>query len=132
MIVWVDDWQMQCCGEMFAVGGEVTWTLRAPDPDWLPRMFGPGASPAVIAAEEHHDDETVAGPVTTGRVAAIDEVHCRFAPLPGGPSNSLHVVPGTGILTPAHEADPWVGDRDGRRFVGFVVHLTDVRTGPQN
>lgn len=25
--IWMDDWEMQCCGEPFEVGSRVTWTL---------------------------------------------------------------------------------------------------------
>ena len=35
LTVWVDSWQMQCCGEPFRVGSQVTWTLGAADQDWL-------------------------------------------------------------------------------------------------
>jgi hypothetical protein len=27
MTVWVDSWQMRCCGEAFHVGSQVAWTL---------------------------------------------------------------------------------------------------------
>ena len=27
MTVWVDSWQMQCCGEPFCRGSQVAWTL---------------------------------------------------------------------------------------------------------
>ena len=35
MTIWVDGWQMQCCGEPFRLGSQVAWTLRAADPDGL-------------------------------------------------------------------------------------------------
>lgn len=43
MTVWVDFWQMQCCGEPFRTGDQVAWTVRATDPDWLEVMLGPQA-----------------------------------------------------------------------------------------
>ena len=37
LLVWVDAWQMQCCGDPFAVGSSVEWTLagniRVPIPE---------------------------------------------------------------------------------------------------
>ena len=32
---------MQCCGDSFAVGDEVAWTVREVDAEWLQRVFGP-------------------------------------------------------------------------------------------
>jgi hypothetical protein len=52
MTIWVDGWQMQCCGEPFRLGSQVAWTLRAADPDWLEAVLG--AQQIVDAAEEHH------------------------------------------------------------------------------
>jgi hypothetical protein len=31
LVVWVDGWQMQCCGTPFAVGSQVAWTLGEAD-----------------------------------------------------------------------------------------------------
>jgi uncharacterized protein DUF6578 len=41
MTVWVDSWQMQCCGDPFRRGSKVAWTLRDADPDWFDVMLGP-------------------------------------------------------------------------------------------
>ena len=54
MTIWIDSWQMQCCGEPFRLGSRVAWTLRAADPDWLAATLGADAQQAVDAAEEHH------------------------------------------------------------------------------
>ncbi len=43
MTVWVDSWQMRCCGEPFRVGSQVAWTLSGADPDWLGAMLGADA-----------------------------------------------------------------------------------------
>jgi hypothetical protein len=86
MMIWVDGWQMQCCGEPFRLGSQVAWTLRAADPDWLAATLGSDAQQAVDAAEDHHGgvpDDTVP---TRGRVRRIAAVHCRFAPEPGSDS----------------------------------------------
>ena len=40
--VWMDSWQMQCCGEAFHFGPQVAWTLGDADPDWLKAMLGTG------------------------------------------------------------------------------------------
>jgi Family of unknown function (DUF6578) len=54
MTLWVDAWQMQCCGEPFRLGSPVAWTVREADPDWLEAVLGAGAAPGVNGAEEHH------------------------------------------------------------------------------
>ena len=33
LTIWVDDWQIQCCGESFAPGDVVSWTLLEVDPE---------------------------------------------------------------------------------------------------
>ena len=43
MTIWIDAWQLQCCGEPFLVGSPVTWTRYAPqpgDPRALPAVRG--------------------------------------------------------------------------------------------
>ena len=54
MTIWIDSWQMQCCGKPFRLGSQVAWTLRAADLDWLAATLGADAQQAVDAAEEHH------------------------------------------------------------------------------
>ncbi len=52
--VWVDDWQMQCCGAPFSVGDEVSWTLREPDTAWLEAVLDKDVAGGIGGAEEHH------------------------------------------------------------------------------
>jgi hypothetical protein len=123
MTIWVDSWQMQCCGEPFRLGSQVAWTLRAADPDWLEAILGADTQQAVDAAEEHHGgvpDDTVP---TRGTVTHIAAVHCRFAPTPGSDSQTACLVPGTGVLTNVRSADGWTDDRGDEHFVGYLVQL---------
>lgn len=99
--IWVDDWQMQCCGNAFAVGTAVSWTLRDPNLDWPVAVLGPETASRVDAAEEHHGGVVVDAPSTTGTVRSIKAVHCRYAPQPGGDSPALYPVPGSGGPTGA-------------------------------
>ena len=40
--VWIDAWQMQCCGDPFAVGDRVAWTVsNAVEREWLETLVGP-------------------------------------------------------------------------------------------
>ncbi|WP_333777537.1 DUF6578 domain-containing protein [Streptomyces sp. IBSBF 3136] len=71
MRVFYEDWQMECCGNPFAVGDEVAWKLVAYGRADRRRGEGHGAEAWV----ENHggpDRETV------GRVRAIDLVHQEF------------------------------------------------------
>lgn len=127
--LWVDAWQMQCCGEPFRLGSQVAWTLRGPDPDWLEAVLGAEASRAVNAAEEHHggipeDTEPVRGIVTR-----IWAVHCRYAPGPDDGPRTLYPALGSGVLTDVESADGWIADRGEERFVGYVVRLDQVNRG---
>lgn len=80
MTVWVDSWQMQCCGDPFRRGSRVAWTLRDVDPDWFAAMLGPFVRRNVAAAEEHHGGVREDTPPTTGTVARIAAVHCHYVP----------------------------------------------------
>ena len=90
MTIWVDGWQMQCCGEPFRLGSQVAWTLRAADPDWLEAVLG--AQQIADAAEEHHGGVPEDTMPTRGTVTHIAAVHCRYAPRPGSESRTIYPV----------------------------------------
>lgn len=125
--VWLDSWQMQCCGERFAIGDEVSWTLSSPHVEWLTQVLGPDLAGRVDAAEEHHGIAASTS-VTVGTVASIQTVHCRYAPAPDGPARHLYPVAGSGVVSPVTSADGWTPDRDDLSFVGYLVQLTGART----
>lgn len=122
--VWVDDWQMQCCGKPFAVGTTLSWKLRDPDPGWLGSVLGPDRAITVDAAEEHHgavaEDDS---PSVTGTVSSIETVHCRYAPQAEGDPRSLYPVAGSAVIARVWSADGWTPDKGELRFVGYVVRL---------
>ena len=122
MTVWVDSWQMQCCGDPFGRGSTVAWTLRDADPDWFDAMLGPRVRRTADAAEEHHGRVPEDTPPTTGTVALIAAVHCRFAS-PGSDAGPSRPVPGSGVLTEVESADGWIADRGEERLVGYLVQL---------
>jgi hypothetical protein len=123
MTVWVDGWQMQCCGEPFRVGSQVSWTLRDADPDWLGAVLGADAQQAVDAAEEHHGEAPEGTTPRQGTVIHITAVHCRYAPRPSGDARTLYPVPASGVLTDIESADGWVSDHGDERFAGYLVQL---------
>ncbi|MDG4772993.1 DUF6578 domain-containing protein [Solwaraspora sp. WMMD792] len=128
--VWLDSWQMQCCGEPFALGDEVAWTLHDPNVEWLSEVLGADLAGRVDAAEEHHGGVAASVSVTVGTVASIQTAHCRYAPHADGPDNYLYPVPGSGAVSAVSSADGWPPESEDLRFVGYVVQLTGVRTRP--
>jgi len=123
ILVWVDDWQMQCCGEPFAVGSPVSWTLEDPDPDWLAAIVGDDLAARVDAAEEHHRGGPEQGPRTDGTVLSIRTVHCRYEAADPEHPQMMSPVPGSGVVTGTDTADGWEAERDGLAFVGYLVQL---------
>jgi hypothetical protein len=123
MMVWVDSWQMQCCGEPFHLGSQVDWTLGDADPDWLEAVLGADAQRTVDAAEEHHGGVPEDTAPTRGTVTAIAAVHCRYAARPRSDPHTSYPVPGSGVLTDVESADGWTPDRGDEQFVGYLVQL---------
>ncbi|MDX6764822.1 DUF6578 domain-containing protein [Streptomyces sp. F8] len=54
LTVWVDDWQMQCCGEGFAPGDVVSWQLLEADPEDYADVVGEDLAAGIDFHEEHH------------------------------------------------------------------------------
>ena len=123
MTVWVDYWQMQCCGEPFSVGARVAWTLGPAGPEWLETVLGAHGQQTADASEEHHGGVPEDTVPTLGTVTRITAVHCRFAPRPGSDSRTICPVPGSGVLTNVKSADGWTADHGDERFVGYLVQL---------
>ncbi|MER5196977.1 DUF6578 domain-containing protein [Streptomyces sp. NPDC002755] len=78
LTIWVDDWQIQCCGEAFALGDVVSWNLLEVDPEDYAGVVGKVRATGIDFREEHHGQE---GDQTTTllEVLTITEVHCRYA-----------------------------------------------------
>ncbi len=55
LTVWMDAWQLQCCGQPFNVGSTIDWTLAAPsDREFLASVLGDDLAGTVTHHEEHH------------------------------------------------------------------------------
>ncbi|MFG2137878.1 DUF6578 domain-containing protein [Streptomyces sp. NPDC048650] len=130
LTVWMESWQMECCGEPFRIGSQISWSLLDADEQWLADVIGAEAAARVDAAENHHGgwmDDSVEQSATTGTVAAIAAVHCRYAPRPGASPHTHRPVPGSGTLTPLTAAERRTPDHGELEFTGFLVELNDVR-----
>lgn len=117
MTIWVDDWQIHCCGQEFTPGDVVSWTLLEVDPKDYADIVGGERAAEIDFREEHHDQEEHT-PIRL-QVLTIAEAHLRFEVPPGG--TAYHPVPGTTVLVPAEEASGRVVARPGARFTGYLV-----------
>ncbi|MEU3008687.1 MULTISPECIES: DUF6578 domain-containing protein [unclassified Streptomyces] len=124
LTIWVDEWQMQCCGESFASGGLVSWSLIEADPEDYIDIVGEERATEIDFCEEHHGQEEQ-GP-TLLEVLSIAEVHCRYA-VPTGSVDKVHCTfPGTAVLLPVDWATGWVKARPDMRFAGYLVKARRV------
>ncbi|MFJ3940132.1 DUF6578 domain-containing protein [Streptomyces parvus] len=129
--VWVDEWQMQCCGENFVSGGVVSWSLMDADPEDYVDIVGEERAAEIDFCEEHHGQEEQ-GP-TSLEVLSIAEVHCRYA-MPPGSVDKVHCpVPGTAVLIPVDRATGRAEAQPDARFAGYLVtarRVTDPSEDP--
>ncbi|MGW1132369.1 DUF6578 domain-containing protein [Streptomyces griseoluteus] len=128
LTIWVDDWQMQCCGQDFAVGDVVSWTLLEADPEDYADVVGAKRAEGIGFREEHHGRAGECA-ATSVEVLSIDEVHCRYE-IPAGATDRMHLpVRDTAVLVPVDRADGWARPRPDVSFVGYLVTGRRV-TGP--
>ena len=127
--VFHEAWQLQCCGEGFAVGDRVSWTAtRAGD---LAAWFGQAEAAGIEWCEEHHDGKARTTTVE-GEVTRIRTIRQRYREeTPGG---KLHVpVEGDVVASDTPTADGYVARDpadDSWRFLGYVVTLESCRLLP--
>lgn len=122
-LVWVDGWQLQCCGEMFRIGDEVRW-VAASDPDrrWLAETLGAGLAEQVEFREEHHQVEELGdravrlhGRVARIRAATDDANGSRWPPAPG--TREINDV------DTAYDDLPGDGSEGRPQEIGLIVDL---------
>lgn len=123
LTVWVDDWQLQCCGDPFAIGDEVAWSLTTPHLEWLTSVLGPQRAAAITHAEEHHGRSEDAVP-TRGRVLDIATACCGYTKVRDARGSiELQHRPDTGELHPVIRADGSDTAPEGLLFLGYIVEL---------
>ena len=55
--VWVEKWQMECCGDAFKIGAEVEWaTWPLVDREWFVAILGDAEAARFTDVEDHHDE----------------------------------------------------------------------------
>lgn len=73
-LVWVDGWQLDCCGDPFGIGDAVTWLLKPATTSWFVEMLGEEIGSRVSHAEERHDESAIATE-QRGRVVSMRRVY---------------------------------------------------------
>jgi len=131
LTIWVDDWQMQCCGETFGPGDVVSWTLLEVDPEDYADIVGSERAAGIDFREEHHGQEQDHAP-TGLEVLTIAEVHCDYAVPPGSKDKVNYPVSGTTVLVPVEEADGWAKAQPGVRFAGYLVTARRATDAPED
>ncbi|MFD8611333.1 DUF6578 domain-containing protein [Streptomyces sp. NPDC059631] len=130
LTIWIDDWQIQCCGQSFAPGDVVSWTLLEVDPEDYADVVGSDRADEIDFREEHHGQEEGYAP-TLVEVLSIAEVHCRYEVVPGATNKVNHPVPGTTVLVPVKEADGCAEIRPDVSFAGYLVTARRTTDGPE-
>jgi hypothetical protein len=113
--VWVDSWQMQCCGQPFKIGTQVKWLARR----W---KFDPIVECGQIDySYEGHGEEDME---IAGKVADIKAVYTMYAPN----DDILKSKPVSHILVDVKgEADGWEDRYRGEhKFDGYLVKLNNA------
>ncbi|TDD63011.1 hypothetical protein E1263_01500 [Kribbella antibiotica] len=117
MLVWVDGWQMECCGEPFTVGSRVEWTLyEVSSRDWLDSVLGEEFAEEVTHGEEHHGGAADGAPTTVGLVRRIRAVVSKVGV--GQLGAGATPIPATGRLVDVTDADGPYQD-----LIGYLVDL---------
>lgn len=122
-LVWYSAWQMECCGEPFAVGDSVEWGLTGQlDDGWLEAAIGTKLAAKITHVEDHHDVE-VDAVARRGKVLSIRCAYCRYAPMPDGDERTLYPVAGTAKIVSAERVDGTEDRANDLHFNGYLVEL---------
>lgn len=119
--VWLEGWQVACCGTTFEIGSHVDWEAGSErGGSFLRRVLGDDLASSIDFIEDHHGqiDDRVE---VTGEVVNITAAFCRYAPSAEG---GLAPVAGTTRTEARSVVHPEEDGVDGLMFVGYVV---DVR-----
>jgi hypothetical protein len=125
MRVFMEYWQHECCGDLFAVGDAVTWPVRPVVGGWLAGMLRDGFGPGVRWTVERHNDEVTQ---LHGTVSAIRSVFHRLERVERDPEHPRS-LPGSAVLQEVQctGRTERFGDYE---WAGYVVELSgaDLRS----
>ena len=114
--VWIDDWQIQCCGDPFKVGDTVRWTAVP----WKSPLSDDVYEGTIDYYYENHAGKDDRVFEITGTVTAITALYAMMAADSVKPKWK---VPVSWQSTAVDEADGDNDDVDDLTFQAYVVHL---------
>jgi hypothetical protein len=125
--VWISDWEMECCGEPFAVSEYVEWPGKVVDrSDWLERLFRHTRVVVDFAYDGHLQDGEPALIKVCGVVERIEAVGSPVTRTPVDVYAVEHnIVEGGAVRQSINRAQrtPPFRQRNVVEFVGYLVHL---------
>lgn len=123
-VVWYSSWQMECCGDEFEVGADVTLTVgEDPNDEWFSAALGPEMAATITHVEDHHGDHAQGLAEICGRVEKITAVWGAFG-LRSPDDRALSPLPGTQYFVDVDRTNPGVGSTNSHlTFNGWIVEL---------
>ncbi|MEZ5412001.1 MAG: DUF6578 domain-containing protein [Acidimicrobiales bacterium] len=118
--VWVDNWQMQCCGTPLRVGVEASFEVLALDRSFLSPILGEAVVSAIGWAEERHGHDEPLHHLS-GWVTGIEGAFCRYELREDG--RMYEAVAGSGRTERLELTDGYEDAREGDWFMGYIVEI---------
>jgi len=114
--VFVDFWQMKCCGDPFQIGSVVRWTVSPWSSAWPDTHF-PDRLARIDYREEHHGGADLTE--ITGMVTSIDIVRWGYEEFGG----TWYPKFDSATLVSVDRADGSDDDDGDLEFVGYLVEI---------
>jgi hypothetical protein len=122
-VIWMDGWEMECCGKPFAVGSRVTWMLGVADQackDRLAALLGEAQGLRLTHFETHHGPHDDPLTYVTGTVVGIKTIYQAY-------DGRGRRVEGTAYTDDCESAVRW-HDEEVNAPVRFQGYLIDLET----
>jgi len=119
-MVYIESWQMQCCGKPFKIGDRIEWTACKWEDDWVD---------PIGKIDYIYENHNVSGKALYTLIATVSEIKAQYYTTELRPSPRLnnaelpHMVYVKAI--DVTEADGWDEDAEGLDFGSYMVSLVD-------
>jgi hypothetical protein len=121
-VVYIEDWQMQCCGTPFRIGDNINWTVIEYGDGFRDQQYKPD-----FYYENHGSAQSEQIYKLTATVVSIKACYytLEYRPIEGKEDCQMgHLIYANSV--DVTEADGWDDDIDGLRFGSYIVELKDV------